>query len=43
MVVVVLQDFAEEFMFGMVYCFDDVFIISGEVEEAATFAWGPKF
>jgi hypothetical protein len=32
--VVVLQDLAEEFMFGVVYGFDDVFVVTGEIKEA---------
>lgn len=43
MMVIVLEDFAEEFVFGMVYGFYDVLVISREVEEAATFAWGSEF
>jgi hypothetical protein len=42
MVVVILQYFPEEFVFGVVNCFDDVLIISGEIEKAATFAWRTK-
>jgi hypothetical protein len=41
--VIVLKDFAEEFVFGMVYGFDDVLVISREVEEAATFAGRSEF
>jgi hypothetical protein len=41
--VVVLQYFPEEFMFGMVYGFDDIFVISREVEETPTLSWRPKF
>jgi hypothetical protein len=33
--VVVLQDFAEEFMFGVVYGLDDVFVVPREIEEAS--------
>lgn len=43
MVVIVLEDVAEEFVFGMVYRLYDVLVISREVEEAATFAWGSEF
>jgi hypothetical protein len=36
--VVVLQDLAEEFMFGVVYGFDDVFVVSREIKEAPALA-----
>jgi len=36
--VVFLEDFSEEFVFGVVDRFDDVLIIAREVEEAAAFA-----
>lgn len=36
--VVVLQDFAEKFVFGVVYSFDDVLVISGEIEKASALA-----
>ena len=35
-VVVVLQYLPEEFVFGVVDGLDDVFVVSGEIEEAAT-------
>jgi hypothetical protein len=35
MVVVVLEDFAEELMFSVVDGFDDILVIAGEIEEAA--------
>lgn len=38
-VVVVLQDLSEEFVFGMVDRLDDVLIVPGEIEETATLAW----
>jgi hypothetical protein len=38
-VVVIFQYFPEEFMLGVMNCFDDVLIISREIEKAATFAW----
>lgn len=39
MVVVLPQDLAEEFVFGVVYSFDDIFVVAREIEEAAAFAW----
>lgn len=38
MVVIVLQDLSKKFVLGVMDGFDDVFIIAGEIEEAATFA-----
>lgn len=37
-VVVVLENLAEELMFGVVDGFDDVLVVAGEIEEAATLA-----
>ena len=42
-VVVVLEDFAEELVFAVVDGFDDVLVISGEIEEASTLSRGAKF
>jgi hypothetical protein len=41
-VVVVFQYLAEEFVFGVVYCFDDVLVVSGEIEEATALAGRTK-
>jgi len=41
-VVVVLQYLAKEFVFGVVYSFDDVLVVSGEIEEATALARGAK-
>jgi hypothetical protein len=41
-VVVVLQDLPEELVFGVVYGFDDVFVVSREIEEAAALAGRAK-
>ena len=38
-VVVVLQDFSKELVFGVVNGLDDVFVVSGEIEETAALAW----
>jgi hypothetical protein len=43
MVVVVLQDLPQELVLGMVDGFDDVFVISREIEEAAALARRAKF
>lgn len=42
MAIVLGEYFPEEFVFGMVDCFDDVLIIAREVEEATTFAGRSK-
>jgi hypothetical protein len=34
--VVVLEDFPKEFMLGVVNSFDDVLVVSGEIEKATT-------
>jgi hypothetical protein len=41
-VVVILQDFAKKLMLGVVYRFDDILIIAGEIEKAATLTRGPE-
>jgi len=41
-VVVVLEDFAEELVLGVVDGLDDVLVIAGEIEEAAALARGAK-
>ena len=40
--IVVLQDFAEEFVFGVMYGFDDVLVISREIEKASALAGGAE-
>lgn len=42
-VIVVSEDFPQEFVLGMVYRLDDVFVVAGEIEEASTFAGRAKF
>jgi hypothetical protein len=37
-VVVVLEDLAEELVFGVVDSLDDVLVVAGEIEKAATLA-----
>jgi len=37
-VVVVLEDFPEEFVLGVVDSLDDVFVVPGEIKETATLA-----
>ena len=36
--IVVLEDLSKELVLGVVDGFDDIFVISGEIEEAATFS-----
>lgn len=36
--IVFAQDLPEQFMFGVMYGFDDVFVVTREVEEAPTFS-----
>lgn len=40
---VITEDFAQQFMLGMVDGLDYIFIVSGEIEEAAAFARRSKF
>ena len=40
---ILMKDFPQEFVFCMMNGFDDVFVISREVKEAATFSWRSKF
>jgi hypothetical protein len=42
MVVVVPEDFAEKFVFGVMNRFDNVLVVSGEIEEAATLSRGTE-
>lgn len=42
MVVIVFEDIAKEFVFGVMDSFDDVLVIPREVEEATTLAWRSK-
>lgn len=41
--VVLREDLAEEFMFGMMDRLDNVLVVSGEVEEAPAFPRGAEF
>ena len=43
MVVVVFENLAQEFVLGVVDGFNDVFVVSGEIEEAATLSRRAKF
>ena len=43
MCVVFTEYLTEKLVLCMVDGFDDVFVVAREVEEAATFAWRPKF
>lgn len=43
MSVVFRKNLPQEFVFGMVDCFDDVLVVSGKVEEASTLSWRAKF
>ena len=38
-VVIVFENLAEELVFSVVDCFDNVLVVAGEIEEAATLAW----
>ena len=40
---VVLQDLANEFVFAVVYCFDDEPVVAGKIEEGARLPRGSKF
>lgn len=40
--IIVSEDFAEEFVFSVMNGFDDVFVVSREIEEAARFAGRAK-
>jgi hypothetical protein len=42
MVVVILEDLSQEFMFGVMNSLDDVLVITREVEKAATLARGAQ-
>jgi hypothetical protein len=39
---VVLEDLTQEFVLGVVNSFDDVLVITGEIEKAAALAWGAE-
>lgn len=41
-VVVVLQDFSKELVFGVVNSLDDVLVVSGEIKEAAALSGGTE-
>ena len=41
--VIFSQYFPQEFVFSMVNGFDDLFVVPGKVEEAATFTWRAEF
>lgn len=43
MLVIILKDLPQEFMFAVMDGFDDVFVVSREVEKASAFARGPEF
>lgn len=43
MVVIFPEYLAEEFVFGVVYRLDDVFVISREIEETTRLSWRAKF
>jgi hypothetical protein len=42
MIVVVLEDLAEELVFGVVDSFDDVLVVAREIEKAAALARGAE-
>jgi hypothetical protein len=39
-IIVVLQNLPQKLMLGMVDGFYDIFIVSGEIEEASALPWG---
>ena len=43
MIIIMAEDFPKHLVLRVVNRFDDVFIISGEIEKASTLSWRPKF